>query len=157
MITEEIISHIESCVLVWLGTADIDGVPNVSPKEVFVLDEHHHFLIANIASPMSEQNIMVNPYVALSLVDIWTQKGFQFKGRAKIFRKEHPDFEGMQVKLEQKTKGLFPFSSVFCVEVSKVKPILAPSYHVLSSKTEDCVTNSEMTYLPILEKHKKNQ
>ena len=47
----------DKSVLCWLSTASAEGIPNVSPKELFVFDENNMLLIANIASPQSIRNI----------------------------------------------------------------------------------------------------
>ena len=36
------------CVLCWLATADADGQPNVSPKEVFAVVDDQPLVIAHI-------------------------------------------------------------------------------------------------------------
>ena len=75
MISVEIKNYIERSVLCWLATADAAGVPNVSPKEIFVPFGDDHLLIANIASPESVKNIRGNPHVCVSFVDVFVQKG----------------------------------------------------------------------------------
>ncbi|WP_313952801.1 pyridoxamine 5'-phosphate oxidase family protein [Accumulibacter sp.] len=35
MLTDDVLNYIKRSVLCWLATADADGAPNVSPKEVF--------------------------------------------------------------------------------------------------------------------------
>lgn len=61
------------CVLCWWATADEQGQPNVSPKEVFAVVDDQHLLIANIASPVSVRNIQHNPKVCVSIIDIFVQ------------------------------------------------------------------------------------
>lgn len=60
MLNQEIINSINDSVLCWLASANNDGEPNVSPKEMFIADGHEHFFIANIASPNSVSNIEAN-------------------------------------------------------------------------------------------------
>ena len=68
------------CVLCWLATADAEGQPNVSPKEVFAVVDERHLVIAHIASPISVRNIQQNPKVCVSLIDIFVQKGWKLMG-----------------------------------------------------------------------------
>ena len=73
MLTADILKYIDQSVLCWLATADKDGQPNVSPKEIFAY-HNGDILIANIMSPQSVKNIKANPKVAVSFIDLLTQK-----------------------------------------------------------------------------------
>jgi len=92
MLTEEIKKYIDKSVLCWLATCNKDGEPNVSPKEMFTWQDEQTLLIAHIASPNSVANIRNNPNVCVSFVDVFVQKGFKLKGRARIIEKEHDAF-----------------------------------------------------------------
>ena len=131
--TEEVLSRINSCVLCWLATCSTDNVPNVSPKEAFVAHGDDTLLIANIASPQSATNVRENPNVC---VDIFVQKGFQIFGTASIVKKTEAEFQSLAAPLEEMTNGRFPFSTVFKVSATKVKPIIAPSYLLYPETTE---------------------
>lgn len=48
MMNHEIQKSIKQCALCWLATVNADGVPNVSPKEMFVSDGDNHLLIADM-------------------------------------------------------------------------------------------------------------
>lgn len=57
MITDEVKEYIEKSVLCWLATCNNEGIPNVSPKEMFTYFDSNTLLIANIISPNSVENI----------------------------------------------------------------------------------------------------
>lgn len=57
MLSDEVKKSIEESILCWLATADSKGMPNVSPKEVFLPYGKEEIIIANIASPKSVKNI----------------------------------------------------------------------------------------------------
>lgn len=82
LLTPEIKSVAQRSVLCWLATADKNGLPNVSPKEVFALVDDEHMVIANIALPQSAKNIQVNENVCVSFIDVFVQKGFKVIGVA---------------------------------------------------------------------------
>lgn len=157
MFTEEIRQLVGHSVLSWLATCDDDGVPNVSPKEVYTLYGDEFIFIANIASPTSAQNIKLNPNVAVSMVDIWTQQGYQMKGKATLLNPGDDTYQEARQSLEQITQGKFPFEVIFSVKVEKIKTIKAPSYYVLGNQVSDCIQDSEQSYLSILQKQKENQ
>ena len=54
-------NYFDQFVLCWLATVSEKGVPNVSPKELFIFEREKQLLIANIASPQSVKNIRANP------------------------------------------------------------------------------------------------
>ena len=138
MLNNEIKTEIEGCVLCWLATVDVDGSPNVSPKEIFTVFESRYILIANIASPSSVKNISNNASVCISFVNVFKQKGYKLKGKAKnIF----PSEEGYKEKfaiLFNLAGPKFPIKSIIEVEVQHIFPILAPSY-ILYPETEESV------------------
>ena len=142
--TDEVLSSINSCVLCWLATCSTDNVPNVSPKEAFVAHDDDTLLIANIASPQSAANVRENPNVCVAFVDIFVQKGFQIFGTASIVKKTEQEFQSLAAPLEEMTNGRFPFSTVFKVLATQVKPIIAPSYILYPETTEQQQIASSM-------------
>ena len=135
-LTPEIRKAMDESVLCWLATAEPDGTPNVSPKEVFAPFGTDRILIANIASPQSVRNIRSNPRVCVSFIDILVQKGYQLKGMARIVGKTDPGFPNMEAILLPKTEGKFPFATVTEFRPETAKPILAPSYLLFPETTE---------------------
>ena len=80
-------------VLCWLATVDVYGRSNLSPKEVFVVADETHIVIANIASPQSAKNIRANSHVCLSFVDVFVQKGFKVTGSATEVQPQQPGYQ----------------------------------------------------------------
>lgn len=136
MLTEDLKKRIDDSVLCWLATADVDGLPNVSPKEVFTYYGNEWLLIANIASPGSVKNIQANPKVCVSFIHILIQKGYQVKGVATIVKKSEPEFALLAEPLLAITKGKYPFVSLTKIKIEQVKPIIAPSYLLFPETTE---------------------
>lgn len=132
----------EQSVLCWLATVDNELQPNVSPKEMFVLKDENKLLIANIASPVSVRNIKSNAKVSVSLVDVFRQKGVKLYGLAKIIERDDPEFASAQKLLTDKFSDRFPIRSVIEVEITKVFPILAPSYILFPETTEEAQIES---------------
>jgi len=134
---EEIKDYIDRSVLCWLATSSAENLPNVSPKEIFAFYGSDKIIIANIASPHSIRNIRENPQVCVSFIDILVQKGVQIKGRADIVKKTQAAFPEMEKVLLKMTGGKFPFSSIICISIEKVKPIIAPKYILYPETTEE--------------------
>ena len=136
MFSDEVLARIDASVLCWLATASGEGVPNVSPKEIFAATRDHDLVIANIASPKSARNIAGNAHVCVAFVDIFVQKGFQLFGTAELVKKTHPEFAQLAKPLLAMTQGKFPFATLFRVSVQEVRPIVAPRYQLFPETTE---------------------
>ncbi|MEM6783312.1 MAG: pyridoxamine 5'-phosphate oxidase family protein [Bacteroidota bacterium] len=136
MLTPEILDAIDRSILCWLATANVDGVPNVSPKETFAAHGERGLLIAHIASPQSVRNIEVNPNVCVSFVDVFVQKGFKLTGIATLVAPDTARFEALLPPLHRITQGLFPIRSIIAIEVTAAAPIVAPSYFLWPDITE---------------------
>jgi len=132
---EAIKEYIDKSVLCWLATADKEGNPNVSPKEMFtyVNDE---IVIANIASPKSAKNITENNKVSLSFIDVFVQKGYKILGEATLINRKDADFKIWSKKLKQMAGDDFPFVQVIRIKVLQSEPIIAPRYKLFPDTTE---------------------
>ncbi|MEM1214521.1 MAG: pyridoxamine 5'-phosphate oxidase family protein [Bacteroidota bacterium] len=147
MFNSEDQSLLKKCVLCWLATADTDGQPNVSPKEIFTTLGSDRLLIANIASPQSAKNVQQNGAVAISCLDIFTQKGIQLKGTATLVQVTDERFADLAEPLLEMTQGLFPFRSIFVVKITAKRPLLAPRYLLFPDTTEaEQVTSAMRAY-----------
>ena len=135
-LTEEIKEYIGKSVLCWLATASTDNIPNVSPKEIFSYYGAEKIIIANIASPQTVRNIKLNENVCVSFIDIFVQKGFQIKGKAKIIKKTDLEFSEMKKVLTKMTDGNFPFATITEITVEQFKRIIAPKYILYPETTE---------------------
>ena len=125
------------CVLCWLATADAEGQPNVSPKEVFAVVDEQHLVIAHIASPISVRNIQQNPKVCVSLIDIFVQKGWKLIGTAQYVNARDEAFHDHAKPLIGMAGDKFNIQGVMVVEVMQAHPILAPSYRFYPDSTTE--------------------
>lgn len=116
-----------SSVLCWLATADAEGRPSVSPKEIFIVASPSEILIAHIASPRSVRNIEANPEVCVAAVDIFEQRGYQVYGRADVLRRDHPEFAIVAAPLVEVAEPAFPVRAVIRVTIRDARPFSAPS------------------------------
>ena len=147
MLSKEVITSINKSVLCWLATVSDDGVPNVSPKEIFNYYGENIIIIANIASPQTVKNIKKNENVCLSFIDILVQKGFQLKGKASIVTKSDSEFPEMEEVLTKMTGGDFPFSTITAIAIEQIKPIIAPKYVLYPETIEDeQIESAKKTY-----------
>ncbi|WP_395667793.1 pyridoxamine 5'-phosphate oxidase family protein [Rhodoferax sp.] len=137
MLSPDIQEAARRSVLCWLATVDSVGQPNVSPKEIFAVLDVNHLVIANIASPTSVRNMVANPLVCVSFIDVWVQKGYKVVGRARNVRAQDPDFATWASPLLAQAGPRFPIHSVVVVEATAVEPIIAPSYRLYPDDTTE--------------------
>lgn len=146
-LTSEIKDYINKSVLCWLATVSSEGIPNVSPKEIFNHYGTHKIIVANIASPQTVKNIQEHDAVCISFIDVFVQKGFQIKGKGKIIDKSHSEFAEMKQLLTKMTDGKFPFSTITEISIEQVKPIIAPKYMLYPETTESQqIADAKKTY-----------
>ena len=145
MIDDNVKKYIDKSVLCWLATCDNELFPNVSPKEMFTYQDDTTLLIANLASPNSINNIMNNPNVCVSFIDIFVQKGYKLQGKATIIDKGDFEFRSKVKPLTDLFTDKFPIKSVIEVIVTKVDTIKAPSYFLYSDITEENQIKNAMT------------
>lgn len=146
MLTPDIIRYIDQSVLCWLATADNNGQPNVSPKEIFT---HHkgNLLISNIMSPQSIKNIKANSKVSVSFIDILVQKGYQVKGIAEVVDKNNNLFDSLHAPLFKLAGHDFPIASIIKIEITSSKKIGAPRYALFPDTTEiDQISRAKKQY-----------
>lgn len=124
-------------VLCWLATADADGQPNVSPKEVWAIADEQHVVIAHIASPVSAHNIAQQPQVCLSFVDVFVQKGYKLKGTARVVHCNDPEYARWAAPLLAMVDQRFVIHSVLLIHVTSVASIVAPSYRFYPAETSE--------------------
>lgn len=83
-LTQEMKDLIEAQKVCFVATADKRGRANVSPKgSIYVVDDET-LAFADLYSKKTRENLMVNPYMALAVVDSKGLKGYQFKGKAEL-------------------------------------------------------------------------
>lgn len=127
MLDADALSLVDRSVLCWLATADGEGKPSVSPKEIFVATSPTEIVIADIASPRSTRNIDQNAWACVAVVDIFEQRGFQAFGRATVIRPATTEWARVSAPLVALAGEDFPVRSVIQVELERVSAILAPS------------------------------
>ncbi|MEM1121885.1 MAG: pyridoxamine 5'-phosphate oxidase family protein [Bacteroidota bacterium] len=148
MLTPNIKKYIDQSVLCWLATVSREGIPNVSPKEIFTYLDDGHIGIAHITSPISLRNIRANVNVCVSFVDVFVQKGYKLVGQAEIIDKNAPTFQNDAHKILTMAGEAFPVQALLKIKIVKTAPIIAPSYLLHPQKTTETqqIQNALKTY-----------
>jgi predicted pyridoxine 5'-phosphate oxidase superfamily flavin-nucleotide-binding protein len=70
--------------MAWVATASPDGVPNTTPKGTAQVIDDEHIVFADLFSLKTRDNLQKNPKIAVTVIDLQTHKGYQFKGSAQL-------------------------------------------------------------------------
>lgn len=133
-------------VLCWLATADAQGHPSVSPKEIWHRDGET-FLIADIASAGSVRAIRDNPHVCISLIDPFRERGHKLLGTARLAEGGTERFAALVGPLRDRAGPDFPIRNVIETRIARVLPILAPSWRLFPDRdAAEHVRRAHATY-----------
>jgi predicted pyridoxine 5'-phosphate oxidase superfamily flavin-nucleotide-binding protein len=83
-LTQEMKDLIETQRVCFVATADKNGRTNVSPKGSICVVDDETLAFADLYSQKTRSNLMVNPNIALAIVDLKALRGYQFKGKAQL-------------------------------------------------------------------------
>jgi uncharacterized protein len=136
VLTQKVLERLANCVLIWLATVDADGMPSVSPKEIFAAEGETTLLIANVASPNSLKNLLKHPKACVSFVDVFVQRGFKLYGQVQMLETSAADFATRAARLLEMAGDKFPIRSVMALEIERVVPIVAPRYALYQDTTQ---------------------
>ena len=128
MITEKIGKFVSQQKLGFVATVSPDGTPNLSPKgTISVLDENT-LVFANIRSPQTIENLEKNPSIEINIVDLFSRRGYRFKGIAKIISDGE---EYNKILLSYKQNGVkTTIKSIVIVNVKQILEVTSPLYDV---------------------------
>jgi len=128
MITEKIRKFVSLQKLGFVATVSPDGTPNLSPKgTISVLDENT-LVFANIRSPQTIENLEKNPSIEINIVDLFSRRGYRFKGIAKIISDGE---EYNKILLFYKQNGIqTTIKSIVIVNVKQILEVTSPLYDV---------------------------
>ena len=118
----------------FVATVCPDGTPNLSPKGTAAVWDDDHLLFADLASPVTMDNLRQNPSVEINLVDLFSRKGYRFKGVSHIVEKEkEPELHGeIHQAYEQGERGVhqvrLPARAYVLVKVERALPLVSPAY-----------------------------
>ena len=140
ILTEDMKRVVRQQRLGFVATVCPDGTPNLSPKGTAAVWDDNHLLFADLASPVTMANLRHNPAVEINLVDLYSRKGYRFKGIARIIEKETDEilFGEIFQAFEHGTRGVhqvrLPARAYVLIKVERALPLVSPAY--VPGKTE---------------------
>lgn len=126
ILTQEIKEFVKQTKLGFVATVCHDGTPNLSPKGTTIVWDDDHLVFADIHSPGTVNNLLVNPSIEINIVDVFTRKGYRFKGIGKVLS-EGKLFE--EISSFYKDGGSkYRINHIVLVKVEQVIPLMSPAY-----------------------------
>ena len=134
ILTTEIKEFVIKQKLGFAATVCPDGTPNLSPKGTTTAWDDDHLVFADIHSPGTVDNLSVNPAIEINVVDIFTRKGYRFKGVGKVLS-EGSLFE--EVVLFYGPAVLkYSIKNIVLIKVERVIELVSPVYDTGASEEE---------------------
>ena len=134
ILTTEIKEFVIKQKLGFAATVCPDGTPNLSPKGTTTAWDDDHLVFADIHSPGTVDNLSVNPAIEINVVDIFTRKGYRFKGVGKVLS-EGSLFE--EVVLFYGPAALkYSIKNIVLIKVERVIELVSPVYDTGASEEE---------------------
>ena len=115
----------------YLASVAADGTPNLSPKGTFLVRDDDHIMFAEMRSPNTVANIETTSNVEVNFVDIFSRKGFRFKGLASFIAKGTEDYETLLPAFEAEWGTLSDlFNGIVVIKVVTALPLTSPAYDI---------------------------
>ena len=134
ILTTEIKEFIKITRLGFIATVCPDGTPNLSPKGTTTVWDDDHLVFADIHSPCTINNLLTNPAIEINMVDVFTRKGYRFKGTGKVVS-EGPLFEEV-ISFYRKAGSNYTINNIALIKIERILPIFSPVYDTGISEEE---------------------
>src|SRR5258705_13585800 len=134
ILTDEIKEFARKQKMGFIATVCPDGTPNLSPKGTTTVWSDDYLVFADIHSPGTVNNLLANPSIEINIVDVFTRKGYRFKGFGKVLSEGSLFDEVITFYKNSGTK--YTINNIVLVKVERILPILSPVYDTGISEDE---------------------
>jgi len=134
ILTTEIKDFVKKTKLGFVATVCPDGTPNLSPKGTTAAWDDSHLVFADIHSPGTVNNLLVNPAIEINTIDIFTRKGYRFKGVGKVLS-EGQLFEEI-LAFYKEAGSRYVINNIVLIKVDQVTPVFSPVYDTGATEEE---------------------
>jgi len=134
ILTTEIKDFIKQQKLGFVATVCPDGTPNLSPKGTTTAWDDDYLVFADIHSPGTVDNLRHNPSIEINIVDIFTRKGYRFKGTGEVLS-EGPLFEAI-ISFYKEAATKYAIKNIVLIKVESIRPLTSPIYDTGVSEEE---------------------
>ena len=131
MLTDDMKQALTEQRLIFAATVCPDGTPNLSPKGTVMVWDDDHILFTDLASPGTMRNLAGNPTIEINAVDVFSRRGYRFKGVAAIHAGDDVH-RAVQERMRGGSASLHGLAervrSVALVRVEQALPLVSPGY-----------------------------
>jgi len=138
VITPEMEAMIAATAMCYVATVNADGTPNLSPKASLSVIDGQTLGFCNMASPQTVANLRDNPAIEVNVVDIFSRKGYRFKGTATLLQ-DGPEFDLVANRLLERAGADYVVLDVVRIAVDAAKEVVSPVYTVYPDSREEDV------------------
>jgi len=126
IITNEIKEFVQKQKLGFIATVCPDGTPNLSPKGTTKVWDEEHLVFADIYSPQTIKNLLINPSIEINIVDVFIRKGYRFKGIGRVLS-EGSLFEEV-ISFYRNASAQYTIKNIVLIKVERILPLISPVY-----------------------------
>ena len=134
ILTQEIKEFVKQTKLGFVATVCPDGTPNLSPKGTTTVWDDDHLVFADIYSPGTITNLLINPSIEINIVDVFTRIGYRFKGSGKVLS-DGSLFDEV-IAFYKNAGSKYTINNVVLVKVERIIPLMSPVYDTGISEDE---------------------
>jgi predicted pyridoxine 5'-phosphate oxidase superfamily flavin-nucleotide-binding protein len=119
------------------ATVNADGTPNLSHKGTTSVYDDEHLFFADIRSPQTVANLRANPVIEVNVVDVFSRRGYRFRGTATI----HEEDDVYRCALELLRERNYDADadrvrSIVLIHVETAEEMTSPAYDLGKSESE---------------------
>jgi hypothetical protein len=113
------------------ATVSPDGTPNLSHKGTTSVYDDEHLFFADIRSPQTIANLRHNPAIDVNVVDIFSRRGYRFRGEATIHEGDEVYERGLEL-LRARDYQVYEdrVRAIVLIHVEQAEPMTSPAYDV---------------------------
>ena len=145
LLTNEIVQFVKKQKLGFIATVCPDGTPNLSPKGTTNVWDDDHLIFADIYSPGTVRNLLINPSIEINVVDPLIRKGYRFKGVAKVLS-EGALFDEI-LAFYRKLGSTYMIRHIVLIKIDRILPVTSPIYD--TGISEEQVKHKWLDYLKL--------
>ncbi len=134
LITDAIKDFVNQQKLGFAATVCPDGSPNLSPKGTTKVWDAQHLVFADIHSPGTVNNLLLNPAIEINVVDVFTRKGYRFKGTGEVLS-EGPIFKEIVASYGE-AGAKYTIKHIILVSIDRIRQVISPVYDTGTSEEE---------------------
>ena len=136
ILTDAMKALVRDHTLGFVATVNADGTPNLSPKGTMAVIDDDRIGFGEIRSPGTRANIATRPAVELNFVDVFSRKGYRFKGKARFHAKGSGEYARLLPAFAKWSDLHARFNGIVAVALGRAQPITSPAYDAGASEAE---------------------